>query len=215
MDWLSGITAFDVLALLIFLAFLVRGIWIGFIRQISSLVAMIGGFAFAGYFDSDFYHLVLPYIDNSHIAFLVTYILLFIAFFFLIKLIGMGLKTVMDVSLTPWFDRMVGGLFGFIKGFFFLSLLFVVISSFMSGSNNYLKKSLSYPILSYSSDVILAFIQDYDIRSYFVPKEPAIKLMPFEGSSSDSGEGSEKDMVPEPEKAVESQSAEAGSRASL
>jgi len=28
MDWLPGITAFDVLALLLFLAFLVRGVWI-------------------------------------------------------------------------------------------------------------------------------------------------------------------------------------------
>jgi len=100
MDWLSDITAFDVLALLIFVAFLVRGVWVGFIRQISSLIAMIGGFALAGYFDSEFYRLILPYIDNSHTAFLITYIVLFIAFFFLIKLAGLGLKKVMDVSLT-------------------------------------------------------------------------------------------------------------------
>jgi len=176
MDWLSDITAFDVLALLIFVAFLVRGVWVGFIRQISSLIAMIGGFALAGYFDSEFYRFILPYIDNSHTAFLITYIVLFIAFFFLIKLTGLGLKKVMDVSLTTWFDRTVGGLFGIAKGFFFLSLLFVVKTSFMSGSNNYLKKSISYPFLSSSSKAILTFIQDHDIRSYFVPKEPAIKL---------------------------------------
>ena len=109
--------------------------------------------------------LILPYIDNSHTAFLITYILLFIAFFFMIKLVGLGLRKVMDVTLTTWFDRTVGGLFGVIKGFFFVGLLFIVIGSFMSGSNNYLKKSISYPLLSYSSDVILAFIQDYDIRS--------------------------------------------------
>jgi membrane protein required for colicin V production len=201
MEWLSGITAFDVFAFLIFIAFLVRGIWIGFIRQISSLVAMIGGFALAGYFDSEFYRLVLPYIDNSHTAFLLTYILLFIAFFFLIKLVGLGLKKVMDVTLTTWFDRTVGGLFGVIKGFFFVGLLFIVIGSFMSGSNNYLKKSISYPLLSYSSDVILAFIQDYDIRSYFIPREPAISL-PFKKSSLDSERGQENVTAPEPEKDI-------------
>ena len=179
MDWLSGITAFDVLALLIFLAFLARGIWIGFIRQISSLIAMIGGFILAGYFDNEFYRLILPYIKNSHTAFLITYIVLFVAFFFLIKLVGLGLKKVMDVTLTTWFDRTVGGLFGVIKGAFFVSLLFVFIGSFLSGSNNYLKKSASYPLLSSSSNIILTFIQDHDIRSYFTPKEPAIKLLPF------------------------------------
>ena len=186
MDWLAGITAFDVLIFVIFIGFLVRGIMIGFIRQISSLVAMIGGFALAGYFDNEFYRLILPYIDNSHIAFFLTYILLFVAFFYLIKLVGLGLKKVMDVSLTVWFDRTVGGLFGLIKGIFFTSLLFVFIGSFLSGSNNYLKKSISYPVLSSASNVILSFIQDHDLRSYFKPKEPAIKLSPFK-KSSDTG----------------------------
>ena len=202
MDWLSGITAFDVLVLIIFLAFLARGIWIGFIRQISSLVAMIGGFALAGYFDNEFYRLVLPYINNTHTAFLITYIVLFIAFFFLIKLAGLGLKKVMDVSLTVWFDRTVGGLLGVIKGFFFISLLFIIVGSFLSGSNNYLKKSISYPFLSNSSKVILTFIQDHDIRTYFIPKEPAIQLMPFK-NSLDSREGKESVIVPEPEKVIE------------
>lgn len=200
MDWLSGITAFDVLILIIFIGFLVRGIMIGFIRQISSLVAMIGGFALAGYFDNEFYRLILPYIDNSHTAFFITYILLFVAFFYLIKLTGLGLKKVMDVSLTTWFDRTVGGLFGLIKGIFLTSLLFVFIGSFLSGSNNYLKKSISYPVLSSTSNVILSFIQDHDLRSYFKPKEPAIKLLPFK-KSSDSG-GREKDIVPGPEKKI-------------
>ena len=212
MEWLSGITAFDVLALLIFLAFLARGIWIGFIQQFSSLIAMIGGFILSGYFDSEFYRLILPFIDDSHTAFLITYIVLFVAFFFLIKLIGLGLKKVMDVTLTVWFDRTVGGLFGAIKGAFFISLLFILITSFMSGSNNYLKKSISYPLLSYSSKAILAFIQDHDIKSYFIPKEPAIKLLPFKSSTENEAER-EKEQAPEPEKdAEDSQSPEPDSK---
>ena len=195
MHWLSGITAFDILVLLIFLGFVVRGVWIGFIRQISSLVAMIGGFVLAGYFDNEFYHLILPFIDNSQTAFILTYLLLFAAFFFFIKLVGLGLKKVMDVTLTVWFDRTIGGIFGFIKGVFLTTLLFIVISSFISGSNDYLKKSLSYPFFSYSSEVILAFVQDYDIREYFKPREPAIKL-PIPKKSAENGVDSLKKLVP-------------------
>ena len=180
MEWLAKATAFDVLILVIFLAFLVRGIWIGFIRQISSLIAMLGGFLLAGYFDKDFYHFLMPYFKNSQTVFLITYILLFVAFFFLIKLVGMGLKKVMDVTLTPWFDRTVGGLFGVIKGVFLASLIFVVSTSYLSGSNKYLKKSITYPFLAQSSKVILTFIRDYDLRSYFIPKEPAIQLPSFD-----------------------------------
>ena len=198
MEWLAEATAFDVLVLVIFLAFLVRGIWVGFIRQISSLLAMLGGFLLAGYFDNEFYSFLLPYFNNSHTAFLITYILLFVAFFFLIKLVGLGLKKVMDIALTTWFDRSVGGLFGVIKGIFFTSLIFVVLSSYLSGSNKYLKKSITYPFLAQSSKVILTFIRDHDLRSYFIPKEPAISLPSF-NKSSDDKEKPDTGKAPEPE----------------
>jgi len=176
MDWLDMITAFDVLVFLIFLAFLVRGIWIGFIRQISSLLAMIGGFLLAGYFDNEFYRLILPFFSNSNTAFLLTYVVLFVAFFFLIKLMGLGLKKVMDITLTTWFDRTIGGLFGLMKAIFVSSLITIIISSYLSGSNKYLKNSFTYPFLGRTSKGILLLIRDYDLRSYFVPKKPAIEL---------------------------------------
>ena len=188
MEWLAETSAFDVLVLAIFLAFLARGIWIGFIRQISSLLAMLGGFLLAGYFDNEFYRLILPYFNDSHTAFLITYILLFIAFFFLIKLVGLGLTKVMDITLSTWFDRAVGGLFGILKGIFITSLIFVVITSYLSGSNKYLNKSITYPFLKQSSKVILAFIRDHDLRSYFIPKEPAIKLPFFDKLPDDAAQ---------------------------
>ena len=185
MEWLAETSAFDVLMLVIFLLFLARGIWVGFIRQISSLLAMLGGFLLAGYFDNEFYRFILPYFDNSHTAFLITYILLFIAFFFLIKLVGLGLTKVMDITLSTWFDRAVGGLLGIIKGIFIASLIFVVTTSYLSGSNRYLKKSITYPFLNQSSQIILTFIRDLDLRSYFIPKEPAIKVPYFDKLSDD------------------------------
>ncbi|MGB5883848.1 MAG: CvpA family protein [Desulfobulbales bacterium] len=188
MEWLAETSAFDVLVLVIFLAFLARGIWIGFIRQISSLLAMVGGFLLAGYFDNEFYRFILPYFNDSHTAFLITYILLFIAFFFLIKLVGLGLTKVMDITLSTWFDRAVGGLFGIIKGIFITSLIFVVITSYLSGSNKYLNKSITYPFLKQSSKVILTFIRDHDLRSYFIPKEPAIQLPYFDKLPDDAAQ---------------------------
>jgi len=123
---------------------------------------------------------------------------LFVAFFYLIKLLGLGLKQVMDITLTAWFDRVVGGLFGVIKGVFFSSLILIGISSYLSGSNKYLKDSFTYPFLSKSSKAILLFIRDYDLRSYFIPKEPAI-MQPFFGKWSDGGEKSEVTKIPESE----------------
>jgi len=193
MEWLAKATAFDVLVLVIFLLFLVRGIWIGFIRQISSLVAMLGGFLLAGYFDNEFYRFILPYFNNAQTAFLLTYVFLFVAFFFLIKLVGLGLTKVMDITLSPWFDRAVGGLFGVIKGVFIASLIFVATTSYLSGSNKYIKNSITYPFLTHSAKVILAFVRDHDLRAYFIPKEPAITL-PFMDKPADKAEQPEKTL---------------------
>ncbi len=137
---------------------------------------------------TSFIALFLPYFNDSHTAFLITYILLFIAFFFLIKLVGLGLTKVMDITLSTWFDRAVGGLFGIIKGIFITSLIFVVITSYLSGSNKYLKKSITYPFLTQSSKVILTFIRDHDLRSYFIPKEPAIQLPYFDKLPDDAAQ---------------------------
>jgi membrane protein required for colicin V production len=196
MEWLAEATAFDILVFLMFLAFLVRGIWIGFIRQISSLLAMVGGFLLAGYFDNEFYRFILPYFADPHTAFLLTYIILFVAFFFLIKLAGLGLKMVMDITLSTWFDKTVGGLFGVIKGVFVASLIFMVLTSYLSGSNKYLKKSITYPFLEQSSRVILTLIRDYDLRSYFMPKEPAIKLPSLDKWTGQADEKTEKTGTP-------------------
>ncbi|MDH3922867.1 MAG: hypothetical protein OES28_08590, partial [Desulfobulbaceae bacterium] len=82
----------------------------------------------------------------------------------------------------------VGGLFGIFKGIFVTSLIFVVITSYLSGSNKYLNKSITYPFLKQSSKVILAFIRDHDLRSYFIPKEPAIKLPFFDKLPDDAAQ---------------------------
>ncbi|KPK27925.1 MAG: hypothetical protein AMJ61_04175 [Desulfobacterales bacterium SG8_35_2] len=193
MEWLAKATAFDVLVLVIFLLFLIRGIWIGFIRQISSLIAMLGAFFLAGHFDKEFYRLILPYFHNSNTAFLLTYVLLFIGFFFLIKLVGLGLSKVMDITLSVWFDKAIGGLFGIIKGIFIASLIYVVATSYISGSNKYLNKSIVYPFLAQSSKVILTFIRDHDLRSYFIPTEPAIDL-PYLDKLTDEAQVAEKTL---------------------
>jgi uncharacterized membrane protein required for colicin V production len=105
----------------------------------------------------------------------------------------------MDLTLTTWFDRTVGGVFGVVKGLFFCSLIFLVMTSYLSGSNRYLKESLSYTFLSQTSKAILAFIRDHDLRSYFIPKEPAISLPAMEKPPADAAEPAEKSTA-KPEK---------------
>ncbi|MDH4320676.1 MAG: CvpA family protein [Desulfobulbaceae bacterium] len=167
-------TAFDAIILIIFLLFLGRGIWVGLIGQLAFLVALPVAFLAAGAFYGRLGHLLLPVVPNPQSCFLLTYVLLFVATYLLIILIGKGLKMVMNVTLLGWFDRLMGGLLGLGKAAFLCTLLFMTLSGFTAGPRSFFSNSLSTPYLATSSEYMLTMIQDQDLRHRFLPKKPAI-----------------------------------------
>lgn len=175
MVYISQLNTFDIAVLAISGLLICHGIWVGCIKQLASILALIIGFVAAGWLCENFNQAILSFISNPHIAFLVSYLTLFIVIYVGIFLLGMGLKKVIDIVLLGWFDRAMGGLLGAAKALFVVSLVFIFLSSIQSGSNNFLRKSFSYPYLSYSSEYILRLIKDVDLRSSFQPKEPAIQ----------------------------------------
>ncbi len=174
MFYLSQFTSFDIAVLGISALLIGHGIWVGCIKQLASILALIVGFVAAGRLCEDFYQAIQPFISSPNIAFLVSYLTLFVVIYLGIILLGMGLKKVIDIALLGWFDRAMGGLLGAAKAMFVAVLVFMALSSILSGSNNFLRKSFSFPYLSFSSEYILRLIRDADLRSSFIPKEPAI-----------------------------------------
>jgi len=196
MNWLARLTYFDILVLLIFLLFIIRGFWIGFIRQIAFIVALTLGFVIAGHYHESFYQYLQKLINSSPLAFVFSYLILFAVIYSVIALLGLGLKMVMDVILLGWFDRIVGGFAGALKALFISTLLFMALSSLLAGSNNFLRKSFSYPYLSYASEYIVQFIKDNNLRSRFKLKEPAI-INPKPSPQKRKQETGNKDFTPQ------------------
>lgn len=182
----SHVTTLDILVVLVFLIFLVRGIWVGFIRQISSIIAMVAGYVVAGQFSENFYLLVLPFVNNTKITFIITYILLFVLIYFLVIFLGIGLKKVMTISLLNWFDRTIGGLFGLAKALFFVSIMYMILASSLAGSSKFLKEAICYPLLSQTSQIITLIISDPELRTRFLPWQPAI-ILPDQEAQSEAG----------------------------
>lgn len=190
MDWPPQLTSFDIAVLVISGLFIARGIWVGFIKQLASILALIIGFIAAGRLHEDFYQTILPVISNSNIAFIISYLVLFIAAYLVIILLGYGLKKVVDIALLSWFDRVMGGIAGAVKAIFLVSLIFMILANVLSGSNNFLRRSFCYPYVKITSEYILQLIKDADLRSSFKPKEPAI---------TEEAPAQEKEQVPEVE----------------
>lgn len=167
-------TIIDSIIIIIFMAFLARGIWVGLVRQLAFIVALLLGFWVAGQYYEAASPILSNFISSPQISFIVTYSLLLVTVYFLVMLLGLGLKKVMQVTFLGWFDRLMGGLFGAGKGVIVISMVFMVIGAFLSDSNKFFKDSFFYPYLSQSSKIMLQLIKDEDLRSGFIPREPAI-----------------------------------------
>ncbi len=169
-------TAIDFGVTAIILIFLVRGLWVGFVRQLASLAALILGYIFAGRYYEQISPRLSSVIPSPQLCFLVTYALLFLAVFCGVLALGFVLKKVMTLSLLGWFDRFMGGLFGLVKAGVIITVGFMVLSGLLADNNPLMTNSLAAPYLAKSSGFLLSFVPDQNLHRHLLPKAPAIVL---------------------------------------
>jgi membrane protein required for colicin V production len=151
-----------------------RGVWTGFVRQLSFVVALVLAFLVAGRFYLYFAGFLENVVATPQLAFLLTYLLLFGAVYLAVIFTGLAAKKFLKVSMLGGFDRFMGGVFGLSKGMFLIILMFMVLAGLLANSATFLRKSYFYPFLHGGSQVVMSFINDPDLRAAFQPKEPAI-----------------------------------------
>jgi membrane protein required for colicin V production len=171
-------TAIDFGVIVIILVFLARGIWVGFVRQLASLAALILGYLFAGRYYEQISPRLSPVISSPQLSFLVTYVLLFLAVFCAVLVLGFLLKKVISLSLLGWFDRLMGGIFGLVKAGVVVTVLFMVMSGLLADTNPLMTRSLTAPYLAESSSFLLSAVPDQELHRQLLPRKPAIVLSP-------------------------------------
>ncbi|MEN8257511.1 MAG: CvpA family protein [Thermodesulfobacteriota bacterium] len=164
----------DAIALIILGGFIIRGIWVGFIRQVASLIALVLAFLVAGHLYGESASLVTPFVHNKQLGFLLAYAGIFCLVFLMTLLIGLGCKKVAQLILLDWFDKTMGGILGATKGLFLTCIAFMGLATFISGSSPIFTKSILYPYLQKTSVLLLSAVKDDDIRDRLVPQKPAI-----------------------------------------
>jgi membrane protein required for colicin V production len=180
MPTLNDLTYFDFLVAFLFLFFFLRGAWIGFIRQLAAFFALVGGYYLAGQYADRILPWTEKFVDNPKVTFLVSFAILFLAAALVFTLIGKVLHRFLQITLLGWLDRLSGLALGGVKAAVVASLLYMLLASSLSTTNDILRKSYSSPYLKQGSELLRSFIDDPRLRKYFVQKEPAIfnELLP-------------------------------------
>lgn len=144
-----------------------KGLWKGFVAEITSLLALILGLV-AAYF---FSHLTYPYIqewtdlDKSAteiVAFISSFAIVYIA----VLIAGRALAKFLDMIALGAMDHLLGAVFGFLKYALFLALFLAAVQllpeQFVPDWFNKATDSKIYPFLESISSFIFTIVFEGD-----------------------------------------------------
>ncbi|MBU0961513.1 MAG: CvpA family protein, partial [Proteobacteria bacterium] len=150
------------------------GFWVGFLRQITVLVALLVGYVIAGQYHDKLFPFLRGVTDNPHAIFWTSYAILF-AFTYVVTMIaGKGLARVVELTVAGWFDKILGGALGVIKGGILVILLNMVLTGVLAPENPMIRSCRLCPYVKQATEVFRSLIKDDKMRESFLQKEPAI-----------------------------------------
>lgn len=164
----------DIIIAVIILFCLVRGIFRGMVKEVSSIIGVLGGF-YAGY---TYYPQVADYLrawagDFAYID-TVSFLILFFGIFMLIAVLGVIIKYLLNIAFLGWADRLGGALLGSMKGLLIVSSLLVAFTAFLPKGSTFITESKLAPYSTLLSEK-MALIISQDMKRNYAEKSKELK----------------------------------------
>ncbi len=155
----DSMNGFDLVVLVIFLFCMIRGVFRGLIREVSGIVGVFAGF----YGAFTYYAMVSPHlvflIQAPAIRHLVSFGLLFCGIVITVGLVAALIRKLLHVIFLGWVDRTFGLIFGAAKGILVVSVLFIMLTTFVpGGAASLMNRSETAPYLAQISGTMTLFI---------------------------------------------------------
>jgi membrane protein required for colicin V production len=175
---------FDLVVLVIVLFCMIRGLFRGMIREASGIVAVI-----AGFYGAVTYYWILSehltgLIQAPATRHLVSFCVLFAGIMILVGLLAALIRKLLHLVFLGWVDRTFGLFFGTAKGALIVSVLFVILTAFVSaGPGTVMSRSETAPYLAKVSRAMTLFVSR-NLRIDFLERLETFK---FEKSGTKEG----------------------------
>jgi membrane protein required for colicin V production len=176
MEAFTGMTTYDLVIVGLFVLLIVRGIWLGLLKQVTGFVAL-----YLGYFAASRYHdRIVPFLrdisENPKVIFLTSYVLLFIATYVVVMLLGKALGYVLHMTITSWFDRLLGAVVGFAKAIILAVLLHMILGTVLAPENQMLRTCVTCDALNEAASFTRELISNEEVRKSLLQQQPAIAI---------------------------------------
>ncbi|MBW1695821.1 MAG: CvpA family protein [Deltaproteobacteria bacterium] len=122
-----------------------RGLLRGFVKEVVSLIGILGGFYGACVYYVQVGKLLSRWLSHSPYLNFVSFFMVFVGVFISISLLGALIRYLMDIVFLGWIDRILGAAVGTVKGILIVSLLLLAYATFLTEWKPLYEKSYLSP----------------------------------------------------------------------
>ncbi|MEJ2671238.1 MAG: CvpA family protein [Deltaproteobacteria bacterium] len=154
------------LGIIVLLALItLRGYYRGLFQEVAVLLGIVGGVIVAAHFYLRVAYLVLPWITDPLYARWVAFAVLFVAVYWLTRLVGHFLQRVLYHLYLDFFDRLLGGTFALAKGALLVGFGLMFLGVVLPKNSHLFQGSATAPhLISFSRQSLELLPQNFKQR---------------------------------------------------
>lgn len=171
-----NLTGYDFVVVGLLFLFIARGFWLGFLRQVTGLVALFLSYYVASHYHDRLFPFLKDLSDNPTVIFVASIVILFLLTYLITMLLGKLLSRVVEIIISKWFDKLLGTVFGGVMGVLVAVMLHMVLSSVIAPENPMLRQCRTCPGLNSAAGYARTFIEDEEVRKSLTQQSPAISV---------------------------------------
>ena len=159
---------FDAITLGIILILTLAGIIRGFTKEIINLFGNITAiFLSFKYYNALFQQLKYVFESFPTAGKITCIVIIYIAVLFVFFVISVLIRGLLKVAHLTFVDRLLGGIFGFIKGIIIVSVIFIIMVTFYPKSEKNIKNCITYPLVQGISETIVKLTpKDFRVKFF-------------------------------------------------
>jgi membrane protein required for colicin V production len=165
---------FDIVIIIVLGVCLIRGVFRGFIKELSSIIGVLGGFYAAYTYYMDVAEHLSGWISNTSYLNIVSFLIVFCGVFFIISVLGVIIKYILNIAFLGWLDRIFGGGFGIFKGILIVSVLLIALTAFLPKEAPVIKNSHLAPHVTQIAEIMSKVISP-EMKQEFSEKIEGLK----------------------------------------
>lgn len=165
---------FDILTIVILAYSVIRGIFRGLIKEMSSIVGVLAGYYAAYSYYADIAAVLSRWVTNTVYVNIVSFLVLFCVVFLIVSAIGVIIKYVLRIAFMGWLDRICGAAFGMVKAILIVAVLLIVLTTFLPQNAPLVNDSVLAPHVTTVSEMMVKVVSK-DMKQKFSSKLEALK----------------------------------------